>query len=179
LEQNNQLTSFIEGHPLFSAMDYYSIPLRENIVGVLLGLGLPVPALHRKELWGYERDYDRHIYFPIQAHLEALYTALEMSESGDYHTDDIVAWLVEATKTPLSKRNFFNFKKDRPLYSEFKLSLEERINIFNGISAPPSTKEAEIKKGKRQAYHEKRTREASQGDGEAEGTSEAGNSSSD
>lgn len=148
-------------------MDNYSIPLRESVLVTLFGLGLPVPALHRKELWGYVRDYDRHIYFPIAEALSALYTAFEMQDSGDYHTDDVVAWLNEASKIQIGRRNFFILKKERTLFTESQLSLEQRISIFNGQSSPPSSKKSIEKANKRQAYYQKGTGSASEGDGEA------------
>lgn len=160
-------------------MDNYSIPLRERIIAVLLGLGLPIPATHRKECWGYDRDYEKHVYIPNDRQLQAFSQALDMSDSNDYHEDDIVAWVNEASGHIMSRRSYFIYKKVRPLYPEFKLPVEERIKIFNGLIAPPSSKEALEKASKRQAYYEKRAGQASQRNGEAEGSTEERDSISD
>lgn len=149
-------------------MDNYSILFRNNIVTVLLGLGLPVPALHRKELWGYERNYEQHIYYPKLKELQAFSIALEMDYSRDYSVDDILAWLNEASGCPMSKRTYFLLKKDRPLYPEYKLSLEDRINIFNGLTPPPSSKKSLEKTSKREAYYKGRSSEVTEGNGQAE-----------
>jgi len=151
-------------------MDDYSIGLREHTVAVMLGLGLPIPALHRKELWGYDRDYEKHVYIPNDKQLNALDMAFKMADSGDYHTDDILPWLAEASGLSISRRNYFILKKDRPLFPEFTLSLEERINIFNGLSSPPASEKTRKAKNYRQAYNAQRAQGIGEGDGEAEGT---------
>lgn len=135
----------------------------------LIGLGLPIPALHRKELWGYERDYERHIYFPVDYKLDAFYKALEMSEHGDYYTDDIVAWLNEASKEPIKRRNFFILKKERPLFDEYKLPLEERIKIYHGLTTPPPTAQILEKARLRQARKLERAEKVASSNGEAAG----------
>lgn len=123
----------------------YSKPLQDAIDVILFGLGLPVPNTQIREPWGYRRDGD--YFLPNNEELEVFATALDMSDSGDYHKDDIVAWFQTALPDVAnSRRTFFYLKAERPLFPEWKLPLEERIKIANGLTSPTPEETSQAEK---------------------------------
>lgn len=138
---NQTFNTFIATHPIFK-VGSFSIPLRKSLVATLMGLGLPIPATHKKSVWGYEKHGD--VYYPITAELDALYIALEMNDGLEYEVPDILEWLSKAVKNPPSRRSFFYFKEKRPLFPEYKsLTVEQRIDLFTNVTrtAPATPQE--------------------------------------
>lgn len=127
---------FINTHPVFKGQ--YSRLLCQSIIDTLMGLGLPLPVKQSKCPWGYRKEGS--IFVPNEQELEVLATAFDMDASGMYFLDDVIAWLQAALpNAATSRRTYLILKKERPLFPEFRYSLEERIKIAHAITTAART----------------------------------------
>lgn len=121
-------SELLKTHPMFD--NKLSRKFRESMVPTFQGLGLPTFQYCNRCPWGYVKQGD--IYMPVEQDLQILLKAVEMADSKQYHTDDVVLWVQSAPiSTTFEKRQFFNIKRDRPPFSELRLPIEERIQLVH------------------------------------------------
>lgn len=135
---SNDYVTFVATHPVFLPNEFSKL-FKDSLTATFLGLGLPIPSYHKKEVWGYEKS--GAVYYPIEKDLAVYYRALAMAKSRDYAIDDIITWVNASQPTKsICRRNFFYLRAKRPLFPEFvTLSLPERIQLVSNdirITAP-------------------------------------------
>jgi hypothetical protein len=136
LPKNND--EFIETFPLFKNYRKYSLEFRRAQNNICIGLGLPCLKGRKQSHWGYKIHPDHfHIRIPAGNDIMYLAKANIMREAGDWHIEDIMAWLnscpLETGKLPLS--TYYYICKERPVFPEVLKPWEDRIKLlYDGFS---------------------------------------------